>query len=85
MGAGSAEKLSADAAAAQSKIGVHGVSVLNASRPNPIRPMPNGATLEEIAKNFIVHKTGSTGHYAVKLPNPVTEEVAALFNRSFGR
>ena len=41
---------------------------------------------EEVEKHFRVHNTGNDPlHRTVELPKPVTQEVADLFNRLFGR
>jgi len=78
----SAQKLAEDAAQAKAVIGIHGVSCT--SRP-PRRPAPS-ARRSEVAKYFRVHNTGRDPlHRTVELPEPVTQEVADLFNRLFGR
>jgi hypothetical protein len=78
----SADKLGQDAARAEGVLGIHGVSVT--ARP-PKRPAPS-ALRSIVEKHFRVHNTGSDPlHRTVELPKPVTQEVADLFNRLFGR
>jgi hypothetical protein len=78
----SAQKLADDAARAEAVIGIHGVSVT--ARP-PKRPAPS-APRSEVEKHFPVHNTGKDPlHRTIELPKPVTQEVADLFNRLFGR
>ncbi len=77
-----AEKLAADAARAlASGKFPHGVSTIeNATKPGSV------ANFEDVASEFVVEQTGrNPQHYTVHLPNPVTDEVAATFNRIFGR
>ena len=79
----SAEKLGAQAAAAEEKIGVHGVSTT--ARPNP-RTEGSSAARSAVEKAFKVHNTGKDPfHRTVELPKPVTQAIADLFNRVFGR
>jgi RHS repeat-associated protein len=79
----SAEKLGAQAAAAEGKIGVHGVSTT--ARPNP-RTVGSSAPRSVVEKTFKVHNTGKDPfHRTVELPKPVTQAIADLFNRVFGR
>jgi hypothetical protein len=79
----SAEKLAKQAAAAEEKIGIHGVSTT--ALPNP-RTAGSSALRSEVEKTFQVHNTGSdTFHRMVELAKPVTQAVADAFNRVFGR
>jgi len=79
----SAEKLAAQAAKAEEKVGVHGVSVT--ARPNP-RTAGSSAPRSEVEKVFRVHNTGSDiYHRTVELAKPVTQAIADAFNRVFGR
>ena len=78
----SAQKLADAAAQAEAVVGVHGVSV---TARTPKRPAPS-APRSIVEKHFRVHNTGSDPyHRTVELPRPVTQEVADLFNRLFGR
>jgi hypothetical protein len=76
-----AAKLAADAAAAEAKLGHHGVSAMLRNPPK----FPHGqADFGEAAKVFQIIKTGDNpSHYTVILPKPVTQEVADLFNSVF--
>ena len=79
----SAEKLAKQAAAAEEKIGVHGVSTT--ARPSPRTP-GSSALRSDVEKTFNVHNTGSDPfHRTVELMKPVTQAVADAFNRVFGR
>jgi hypothetical protein len=78
----SAQKLAEDAARAEGVIGIHGVSVTARA---PKRPAPS-ALRSIVEQHFPVHNTGNDPcHRTVELPKPVTQEVADLFNRLFGR
>lgn len=70
-----------DAAAAESQIGIHGVSVI-------LRKPPAGPRLEAIVRdaraNFRITQTGRNKfHYTVELPKPVTQAVVDKFNSVF--
>jgi hypothetical protein len=78
------EKLASAAAQAQGVLGIHGVSVT----ARPTTAAAGHADRTEIEKHFRVHDTPSRRdplHRTVELPQPVTPEVAELFNRLFGR
>lgn len=80
----SAERLGQQAAAAEAMIGIHGVSVTARARTAPA----GTAARPEVEKHFRVHDTPSRRdplHRTVELPEPVTQKVADLFNRVFGR
>src|SRR5262249_3619317 len=78
----SVQKLAEDAARAESVLGIHGVSV-TARTPKWLAPC---ATRSGVEKHFRVHNTGNDPlHRTVELPKPVTQQVADLFNRLFGR
>jgi hypothetical protein len=78
----SAAKLADAAAQAERILGIHGVSA-TARRP---RQPASSAKRSDIEQHFPVHKTGRDPmHRTIELPRPVTEEVADLFNRLFGR
>ena len=80
----SVERLAEQAAAAESAIGIHGVSVT----ARPTNAPAGVAPRSEVEKHFKVHDTRSRRdplHRTVELPQPVTQEVADLFNRLFGR
>lgn len=80
----SAEQLAEQAAAAEVKIGIHGVSVTARDTNAPA----GRASRAEVEKQFRVHNTPSRRdplHRTVELPKPVTPDVADAFNRLFGR
>ena len=80
----SVEKLAADAAAAESVLGIHGVSVTARDTKAPA----GRAQQSDVERHFRVHDTPSRRdplHRTVELPKPVTAEVAESFNRLFGR
>jgi hypothetical protein len=80
----SVEKLAADAARAAAVLGIHGVSATVRDTTAPA----GRATRSDVEAHFPVHNTPSRrdpGHRTVELPQPVTPEVADLFNRLFGR
>jgi hypothetical protein len=78
----SAQKLAEDAAKAETVLGIHGVSVTARS---PKRPAPSAAR-SVVEQHFRVHNTGNDPlHRTVELPKLVTQEIADLFNRVFGR
>jgi len=80
----SAERLAAQAAAAHSVLGIHGVSL-----PARDTSAPCGSALRSVVESvFRVHDTPSRRdplHRAVELPVPITAEIAQRFNRLFGR
>jgi RHS repeat-associated protein len=81
QGAETVTRLAKGAAAAQSKIGVHGVSVT--SKPIAGR-VCEVACRADVEKVFPVVKTGSDpNHYTVVLPSPVTKSVTEQFNAFF--
>ena len=77
------ERLAADAAAAEAKLGLghHGVSAMLRKPPK----FPHGqADYSEAAKAFDIIQTGENrSHFTVILPKPVTQAVADLFNSIF--
>ena len=80
----SAERLAAQAAAAQAVLGIHGVSVSARDTSAPCDSAPRAV----VQTAFPVHDTPSRRdplHRTVELPVPVTPEVAERFNRLFGR
>lgn len=80
----SAERLAAQAAAALSVLGIHGVSVTARDTTSPA----GVANRSDVEARFPVHDTPSRRdplHRTVELPQPVTSEVAEQFNRLFGR
>jgi hypothetical protein len=80
----SADRLAAQAAAAEAVLGVHGVSVTARETTAP----SGMAARSDVESHFRVHDTPSRRdplHRTVELPKPVTPEVADLFNRLFGR
>lgn len=80
----SAGQLAEQAAAAEAKIGIHGVSVTTRDTNAPA----GRASRDEVEKVFRVRNTPSRRdplHRTVELPEPVTPEVADAFNRLFGR
>lgn len=80
----SAEQLDAQAKAALQVLGIHGVSVTA-----KVTAKPGGTCWRsDIEPYFLVHDTPSRRdplHRTLELPDPVTEELADLFNRLFGR
>jgi hypothetical protein len=59
----------------------HGVSTT--TKPVPGRSCA-AAQCADVERVFKVHKTGSDPHhYTVELPDPVTQEVADMFNQLF--
>jgi hypothetical protein len=80
----SAERLAAQADMAERKTGIHGVSVT----ARKTRAPASQAVRSDVEQVFRVHNTPSDRdplHRTVELPKPVTEAVAAEFNRLFGR
>lgn len=80
----SVEKLASAAAQALGVLGIHGVSATARDTSAPVGR--NDRT--EVEKHFRVHDTPSRRdplHRPIELPQPVTAEVAELFNRLFGR
>jgi hypothetical protein len=80
----SAERLAEQAVAAESKLGIHGVSVTARDTTAPAGRARRG----DVEAVFRVHNTRSRRdplHRTVELPKLVTPEVAELFNRLFGR
>lgn len=83
----SVSRLAKKAAAAEvSRIRIHGVSVSLAD------PAPHDevsvAERTVVEQHFRVHDTPASNdplHKTVELPKPVTQEVADLFNKLFGR
>jgi hypothetical protein len=73
-------KLAGDAAKAEEKIGIHGVSTT--AKPNP--RLPGGtAAKSNVESAFKVTKTGGPGHFTVELPKPVTNAIVQIFNSIF--
>ena len=55
-------------------------------RSRPGKYDPPSAPRTAVEAHFPVHKTGADPyHYTVGLPNPVTADIAELFNNVFGR
>lgn len=78
----SVNKLRADAAKAQEKAGIHGVSSFN----HPLRGPASTASRAELEESgFEVQNTFGRGHRTIIMPEPITQEVADVFNRLFGR
>jgi hypothetical protein len=80
----SAARLGRKAAEAERVLGIHGVSTTAGTAAVPA----SAATREDVERHFRVHDTPTRSdplHRTVELPNPVTQEVADLFNRLFGR
>jgi hypothetical protein len=79
-----ATELAEQAAAAESLVGIHGVSVTG----RPTTAPGDRARRDEVERIFRVHNTKTRRdklHRTVELPKPVTDEVADKFNRLFGR
>jgi hypothetical protein len=80
----SAEQLSADALNAVKGGFPHGVSTFLRYRISGTDKLHRSALLIDVMRHFGVQKTGRRpDHYTVILPNPVTPEVANLFNSLF--
>jgi hypothetical protein len=80
----SAQRLASQSAAAEAILGIHGVSVTARETDAPAGRANRGA----VASVFPIHDTPTRRdplHRTVQLPKPVTPEVAAEFNRLFGR
>lgn len=79
-----ADRLAAQAAMAESVLGIHGVSVMARTTS-----APGGRTVRSVVELvFPVRETPCRRdplHRTVELPKPVTPEVAETFNRLFGR
>jgi hypothetical protein len=75
------EKLASDAAAglANPSIRIHGVSTFYRN------PVPSSADFAAVRQYFNVYQTLRKGHFTIELANPVTQQVADIFNRVFGR
>jgi hypothetical protein len=80
----SVARLGRKAAEAERLLGIHGVSVTAGDWADPFSSAPR----ETVEEHFPVHDTPTRRdpyHRTVELPKPVTQEVADLFNRLFGR
>jgi hypothetical protein len=77
----SAIAMAADAAAAKTALGVHGMSVILRKPPSG----PHGqAEVLDVTVQFAIVQTGKNrSHYTVELPDPVTQEVTDQFNAIF--
>lgn len=61
----------------------HGVSTT--TNPKPGQP-GSTASKSDVEKHFPVQQTGNApNHHTVVLPKPVTQQIADLFNKLFGR
>lgn len=78
----SAEKLGAEARAAEENGYPHGVSTFTYST----REDAASAIRTEVERHFgVVQTARNPKHHTVVLPTEVTDDVAELFNRLFGR
>jgi len=80
----SADRLAAQAAMAESVLGIHGVS----TTARRVAAAGSRALRSVVKLVFPVRETPSRRdplHRTVELPKPVTPEVAEAFNRLFGR
>jgi len=80
----SAGRLGRKAAEAEGKIGIHGVSTTAGEPGGPASSAPRAG----VEPHFPVHDTPTRSdpqHRTVELPKPVTQKVADLFNKIFGR
>ena len=80
----SADRLAAQAAAAEAVLRIHGVSVT----ARDTDAAAGRAARSAIEPHFRIHDTPTRRdplHRTVELPKPVTAEVTELFNRLFGR
>lgn len=75
--------MAGQAAKAEAKIGVHGVSVRLGSGLQTEGATATGEALEKAG--FTLRKTGADPkHYTAVLPKPVTQKVADAWNRVWG-
>lgn len=80
----SVRRLSRKAAEAETKLGIHGVSVTAGTSRGPASSAPR----QIVEQHFPVHNTKSDAdplHRTVELPKPITQQTADLFNQLFGR
>jgi RHS repeat-associated protein len=80
----SAARLGRKAAEAEEKIGIHGVST---TAGQPTAPA-SSASRSSVEGQFKVHDTPTRNdplHRTVELPKPVTQRIADIFNKLFGR
>jgi len=78
----STARLATKAAEAEAAGFPHGVSTRDATTATDV----SSALRSDVEQHFTVTKTGADPHhYTVELPKPVTDAVAELFNRIFGR
>jgi hypothetical protein len=73
-------ELAGDAANAEEKIGIHGVSTT--TKPNLKNPGGTAAK-SAVESAFNVVKTGGRNHWTVVLPKPVTGTIVQVFNSLF--
>jgi hypothetical protein len=79
----SAAELGEQAARAEARGFGHGVST---TTRRPTRTEASTASRDAVEQHFGVVQTGADpAHHTVVLPKPVTEQVADVFNRLFGR
>lgn len=74
------ERLAGEAAKAEEKIGIHGVSTT--AKPNLANPGGTAAK-SAVESSFKVVKTLGKNHWTVALPKPVTETIVQVFNSLF--
>ncbi|MBK6919150.1 MAG: hypothetical protein IPH07_17280 [Deltaproteobacteria bacterium] len=80
----SAADLAADAARAEAHGFPHGVSTRSGKKAEGPGSPHRSSPRSEVEEHFKVEQTGEDPrHHTVHLPKPVTDEVAALFNRLF--
>ncbi|MEO6810424.1 MAG: hypothetical protein ABI353_15020 [Isosphaeraceae bacterium] len=80
----SAARLGRKAGESGAALGIHGVSVTAGAPADPAL----SAARKVVESYFPVHDTPThavSQHKTVELPEPVTEDVADLFNQLFGR
>ena len=79
----SAEQLAAQAAKAEAAGLPHGVSTTTRA---PTKTAASSAARAAVEEHFPVQQTGGDpAHHTVGLPKPVTQQVADVFNKLFGR
>lgn len=80
----SVSRLSRKAAEAETRLGIHGVSVTAGTPRGPASSAPR----QIVEQYFPVHDTARDAdplHRTIELPKPITQQTADLFNQLFGR
>ncbi len=80
----SAARLARKAGEAEGQIGIHGVSATAGEATGPA----SSASRSAVEGQFTVHNTPTRSdplHKTIELPKPVTQAIADIFNKIFGR